>query len=284
MGICQKCLTGRSGDVIGGPCRTPGCDGTIEEPPTYASLVETLLDFLTCRRRMDSAGPWEQEENLDHWDRFKFNGDRVCSFCGSLHPDDFLKYVQESAKDDSSVQIEPSDKRYKIYVSRPSVRNAHEGGIKFYTWHLVAALTEVQQDAYRTALRNSRDRFDKKFKQLCGGPAIPADESHREIEPATGQQKDYVVLSATERAKGFVRPVRGTYVHVGKPPEGEKFEYPITKRFPGGCGTRTTMPQAIAETYARDPGFYSGTFCCSCMKHLPLDQFVWEGTTEQVGS
>ena len=33
-------------------------------------------------------------------------------------------------------------------------------------------------------------------------------------------QKAYVVLTEAERAKGFVRPVRRTYVHVGKPSEG----------------------------------------------------------------
>jgi hypothetical protein len=43
-----------------------------------------------------------------------------------------------------------------------------------------------------------------------GSPVTP---DHREINPATGQQKGYVVLSAEERAKGFVRPVRRTYTH-----------------------------------------------------------------------
>ena len=113
-----------------------------------------------------------------------------------------------------------------------------------------------------------------------GSPVTP---SHQEIKD-NGQQKEYVVLTPEERAKGFVRPVRRTYVHVGKPPEGDTFEYPITTLFPSGCGTRTSMSQDIAETYARDPGFYGGTFCVTCRKHLPLNEFVWEGTTEQVGS
>jgi hypothetical protein len=51
-----------------------------------------------------------------------------------------------------------------------------------------------------------------------------------------------------------------------------------------GCGSDTTMGQAIAETYARNTKFYSGTFCCRCGKHYPLDEFVWKGTTEIVGS
>ena len=93
----------------------------------------------------------------------------------------------------------------------------------------------------------------------------PVTEDHREIDPATGMQKDYVVLTPEERAKGFVRPVRHHYVHKT-------------------CGTLTKMAHNIAETYARDPKFYTGTFCVGCREHRPLDEFVWEGTTEQVGS
>lgn len=204
MGICQKCLTGRSGDVVGGACKTPGCDGIIEEPPTYASLVEVLPEPLTCRSRMDQNGPWEHGEGLDHWDRFKINQDRVCSFCGSLHPDDFIRYVEASVKTDSDVQIEPSDKRYKIYVSHPCVRNAHEGGIKFYTWHLAAPLTLGQQETYRLALQSSRDRFEKKIQDAERGAemSVPVDrsdrtliggqpvtEDHREINPVTASRE-----------------------------------------------------------------------------------------------
>jgi len=98
-----------------------------------------------------------------------------------------------------------------------------------------------------------------------GSPVTP---DHRDINSDTGMQKGYVVLSADERAKGFVRPVRRSYVH-------EK------------CGSVTTMGQALAETYARDPHFYSGTFCCECMAHFPVGEdgeFVWDGTNEKVGT
>lgn len=98
-----------------------------------------------------------------------------------------------------------------------------------------------------------------------GSPVTP---DHREIDPATGMQKAYVVLSAEERAKGFVRPVRRSYRHLT-------------------CGVVTTMGLALAETYARNPAFYSGTFCAGCGSHFPVGadgQFVWDGTDEKVGS
>ncbi len=100
--------------------------------------------------------------------------------------------------------------------------------------------------------------------ELTDGSPVPADHSHTELKE-NGQQKGYVVLSADERAKGFVRPLRSAYVH--KP-----------------CGGVTRINKAIAETYAREPGFYSGTFCVSCGEHFPLDQFVWDGTRDAVGS
>lgn len=92
----------------------------------------------------------------------------------------------------------------------------------------------------------------------------PVTDDHRELQ-ANGQQKGYVVLSAEERAKGFVRPVRESYVH-------EK------------CGTLTTMGRALAETYARDPHFYSGTFCAGCRSHFPVGEsgeFVWADSNGQ---
>lgn len=91
----------------------------------------------------------------------------------------------------------------------------------------------------------------------------PVSPDHREIQP-NGQQKGYVVLSEEERGKGFVAPYRDTYLHKA-------------------CGSMTTMGRPIAETYARQPDFYSGTFCVNCRAHFPLDQFVWAGTNLQVG-
>lgn len=102
---------------------------------------------------------------------------------------------------------------------------------------------------------------ERKITLTDGSPVTP---DHREIDPNTGMQKGYVVLSEEERRKGFVRPVRNTYTHLV-------------------CGANTSMGYALAETYARDPKFYSGTFCVKCRAHFPLDQFVWEGTEEKLG-
>jgi hypothetical protein len=47
------------------------------------------------------------------------------------------------------------------------------------------------------------------------------------------------------------------------------------------------MGTALSETYARDPHFYSGTFCSHCKKHFPVGEdgeFVWDGTLIKVGT
>lgn len=112
---------------------------------------------------------------------------------------------------------------------------------------------------------------------MAGGCVLPADHRGRHVPMSTtsdpndprlgrgvddeprGMNEAYLVLSEDERAKGFLRPVRRSYVHTV-------------------CGTVTTMGQAIAETYARDPWFYGATFCVHCSMHRPVGadgEFVW---------
>lgn len=147
---------------------------------------------------------------------------------------------------------------------------------------------------------------DERKVPLSGQPPAEGMETEgapQPINPATGQHYDYWVLSDEERAKGFVRPVRQTYRHVGtrpkyptRPPTDEEKErdpnyvlyedYPESERpvigrgwtetqLNSGCGAVTTMALPIAETYARDPKFYGRTFCVGCRTHLPVDEFVW---------
>lgn len=84
--------------------------------------------------------------------------------------------------------------------------------------------------------------------------------SHGVDEEPTEMAAAYLVLSDEERAKGFVRPVRRSYVHTA-------------------CGAETVMNRVIAETYARNPQFYGATFCVKCKMHRPVGaegEFVWD--------
>ena len=148
----------------------------------------------------------------------------------------------------------------------------------------------------------------------------PKDECLKDGQKQEGQNECYLVLSEEERAKGFIRPVRTKYVHKGRKYDGltkldkpekhndktyvaiasiivnakylggtyltqeEMEQHESTNGYVGGCGAVTKMGEAIAETYARDPKFYGSTFCVGCNKHLPVSEFVWDGTDEKVGS
>lgn len=86
-----------------------------------------------------------------------------------------------------------------------------------------------------------------------------SDPGLRRVDPLTGMQETYLVLSEAERAKGYLRPIRHTYRHLT-------------------CGTSTSMGRSLAETYARDPKFYTGTYCAHCRGHFPVGEqgeFVW---------
>lgn len=177
--ICQKCLSTRTGDVLGQPCKTEGCGGTIERAPSHSELVDVLPEPMTCGRRSESGmdvvgGPFKLSgRGLDRWHKFKSNDNRTCSYCGSLHFDDMLRLVKlaaetpEDADYQTTVSIEPSDKNYKVYVRQPGVRNASEGGIKFYMQHVPRTddnkidVSPEQQKEFGEAVRRSRVRFDR---------------------------------------------------------------------------------------------------------------------------
>lgn len=104
------------------------------------------------------------------------------------------------------------------------------------------------------------------------------DDCIKLIRP-DGMQECYLVLPEEERTAGHIRPLRLTYRHVV-------------------CGHTTSMGLAIAETYAKNPKFYGGTYCYFCGTHFDLKkwitsetepmraeyQFEWVGTDGKDGS
>ena len=96
---------------------------------------------------------------------------------------------------------------------------------------------------------------------LTDDPADPRLHQQKE----NGQNEVYLILSDEERAKGFIRPLRRSYIH-------------------STCGTKTYMGLKLCETYARNPKFYGATFCCGCNTHLPVGEFNWAEDGEVVGS
>lgn len=105
---------------------------------------------------------------------------------------------------------------------------------------------------------------------LTDDPSAPHATGAPDTVPVE-QADTYLVLSAEERAKPFVRPVRRVYLHTT-------------------CGAVTTLASVeMAETFARKPDFYNSTYCTGCRMHRPVEEFVWLGsrgetTIDRVGS
>lgn len=139
---------------------------------------------------------------------------------------------------------------------------------------------------------------------------------HGEDKEPVPQNKAYLVLSDEEILKGFIRPFRKSYRHIGDMPqhglrdlteeEKERFKafgYVAYEKYPTNeddsilgrfwtqaqldrkaCNSITTMDDTIAATYAAKPHFYGSTYCCICRKHLPVAEFVWVDDGTKVGS
>ena len=159
------------------------------------------------------------------------------------------------------------------------------------------------------------------MSRITSDPNDPGVQRGPADTKAVDQSDVYLVLSNEERAKGFVRPVRTSYVHVGisgprfplrdlspeevkgherhgyiKKEEYPKSELPVVSRLwtqemldgiDNGCQTVTTMGRELAETYARNPQFYGATYCVGCNMHRPVGgdgEFVWDQTEERVGT
>jgi hypothetical protein len=86
----------------------------------------------TCPRRLRELGPWTRDPDQDTW--IARDGQRCCSFCGSLEPAAFLAGI---ARGD---EVIPTDKNYKAYIG-----SAHR---KFYFQHLDEAQQQRFIDLY----------------------------------------------------------------------------------------------------------------------------------------
>lgn len=119
-----------------------------------------MADEFMCGSRAQQPGS-SQFPGPDKW-RVEKNGDRTCSYCGSLHPEDFEAILTAYANGDPGYRFDTTTKGYKRYASRPGVTNAGEGGIKFYTWHLPPdeAVIEKLNELHKRAVERLRVEMD----------------------------------------------------------------------------------------------------------------------------
>ena len=146
---------------------------------------------------------------------------------------------------------------------------------------------QAHRDELTAKQRENAPPVDRTKQCTTSGDSPDAVRAKQREEGNKGQHSSYIVLCEEERKKGFVRPYRDAYKHVGRLEsiinDGDYGNDKTVEHRIGGCGTVTTMGRALSETYARDPTFYSATFCVNCNKHLPVAEFVWTADGQQVG-
>src|SRR5580700_645176 len=104
------------------------------------------------------------------------------------------------------------------------------------------------------------------------GLTTDRNDPNLHVVKPNGQNATYLILSEEERAKGFVRPLRTKYRHVGidyclaaitvdgkaflcgqlRLHDGECGGLLFETRPKGGCGSTTSMGYELCATYARD--------------------------------
>lgn len=110
-----------------------------------------MAETFFCPRGAGPDSPFHAPFNGEATREDRPDGSRTCSYCGSLHPDDFMDIMKQFAAGRPGYRFGTTDKSYKAYGNRPGVRNASEGGIKFYVHHLPDDQREEHMEAFRAA-------------------------------------------------------------------------------------------------------------------------------------
>jgi hypothetical protein len=93
------------------------------------------------------------------------DGTRTCSYCGSLHPEDFIDIMWRYSQGEEGYHFERSTKGYKDYGNRPGLRNADDGGLKFYGNHCTPDVADELYAARSMAIARERREYEERWGQ-----------------------------------------------------------------------------------------------------------------------
>ena len=109
-------------------------------PDSYSRIIDNTVS--PPKRHMD--GP-----RGAHWDTWnKRNGVRVCSYCGSVHPEDVAKNIAEGGT------FGVTTKYYKLYL------DYHH--MKVYSWHF----DEEVWHGYKLKATNDYNKWAEEYERL----------------------------------------------------------------------------------------------------------------------
>jgi hypothetical protein len=143
----------------------------------------------SCPKRMLEPGPWERKDGLDDWEIRKEGGYRACTFCGSIHPEDLVKFCDKVDGLENYITRKGSiGPVAKLNLHDKSIKNATEGPIKFYTTHF-RYVDEPVRSAYirkvEAAMKLTNEKEEVRFKEVKD--MIQKQLNEKEEEGGTGQ-------------------------------------------------------------------------------------------------
>lgn len=114
---------------------SPGKTNAFWQVIRHVNEAHPEQTFLCPRRIEGGVGARLMDGHRDIWN-VEPNGDKTCSYCGSLSEADFYQILESYVAGKVGYRFTTTDKGYKVYAQRPGVRNAGDGGIKFYLQHV----------------------------------------------------------------------------------------------------------------------------------------------------
>ena len=104
--------------------------------------------------------------------RLERNGDYTCTYCDSIHPEQFISFLDTVITDPSLfICAELNGNNGELVINRPGIKVAGEGSIKFYLPHLKVFCDEQNLDfeamgrKVQRALETSEQKWEKYFKE-----------------------------------------------------------------------------------------------------------------------
>lgn len=108
-----------------------------------------------CPRRDEQPNPEAYSDGTPTPDKWQnWSGNSTCSYCGSMHPDDFMIVARLG-----NIDLGPTDKNYKVYV----------GNTKFYFQHLSENQKREFVGLYNMRPRRQYNVNDLSFKIVADG-------------------------------------------------------------------------------------------------------------------
>lgn len=114
---------------------------------------------MTAHRGCEYETTWRTEKD----------GTRTCTYCGSLHPEDFVDILYGYIERKEGYYFSTTDKGgWKYYANLPGCRNAGDGGMKFYGNHATDEWRERVEAALGLAIPVFRAQMQERYGAQAG--------------------------------------------------------------------------------------------------------------------